>query len=122
MIKVLKFILFPVLSLKIRPVPVPTLAPVVAPPATVESTYAFVAASVALVVVPFRVIILVEKLPDASRATIVFAVLVLVAVVAELATLPAVEIVANLASEIAADELISAFTISELDKFPEASL
>ena len=43
-----------------------------------------------------------EKLPDASRATIALAVLALVAVVAEFATLPAVLIVANLVSTIAA--------------------
>ena len=53
---------------------------------------------------PMRLAITVpaEKLPDASRATIAFATLVLVAVVAELATLPAVLIVANFVSTIAA--------------------
>src|SRR5438045_5623797 len=62
-------------------------------------------AVVAVVALPlkFAVIVPAEKLPDASRATIAFAVLVFVAVVAELATLPAVEIVASLVSTIAAD-------------------
>src|SRR5438105_1928503 len=91
-------------------------------PPTIESTYAFVAASVGLVVVPAKVIIFVEKLPELSRNTIVFGVFELVAVVAELATLPAVEIVANLVSIIAAAGSTSAFTISELDKLPDASL
>jgi len=68
------------------------------------------------------VIVPAEKLPDASRAIIALAVFALVAVVAEFATLPAVEIVANLLSVIAADELISLFTINELDKLPEESL
>src|SRR5262245_31341285 len=62
------------------------------------------------------------KFPEASRDTIAFAVFALVAVVAELFTLPAVVIVASLPSLIAADALISAFTIKELLKFPEASL
>src|SRR5690606_6923480 len=62
------------------------------------------------------------KLPEPSRNTIVFGVFKLVAVVAELDTLPAVEIVANLVSTIAAAGLTSAFTINELDKFPDASL
>ena len=72
--------------------------------------------------VKFAVIVPAEKLPDASRATIAFAVLALVAVVAELATLPAVEIVANFVSTIAADADTSAFTMSELDKLPDESL
>ena len=91
-------------------------------PPAIESTYAFVAASVALVVVPVNVIIVVEKLPDESRATIAFAVFALVAEVAEFATFPAVEIVANLVSTIPAAGAISASTINELDKFPDASL
>ena len=62
------------------------------------------------------------KLPEASRKTIVFAVFILVAVVAEFATLPAVEMVASLLSVIAAELLISLLTISEEDKFPDASL
>ena len=45
-----------------------------------------------------------------------------VAVVAELATLPAVEIVASLVSTIAADGDTSALTIRELVIFPETSL
>ena len=51
------------------------------------------------------------KLPDASRATIAEAVLAEVAVVAELETLLAVEIVPNLVSAIAALALMSALTI-----------
>ena len=52
-------------------------------------------------------------------ATAVFA---LVAVVAELATLPAVDIVANFESAIAATPEISALTINELDNRPDALL
>ena len=63
-----------------------------------------------------------EKFPEASRSTIVFAVFADVAVVAELATLPAVEIVANFVSTIAAVGDTSAFTIKELDNKPEALL
>src|SRR5207247_2342764 len=62
------------------------------------------------------------KLPDASRATIAFAVLRLVAVVAELATLPAVLIVANLVSTIAAAGSTSALTINELESKPDELL
>src|SRR5438477_5346841 len=62
------------------------------------------------------------KLPDASRATMALAVFALVAVVAELDTLPAVEIVANFVSTIAADADTSAFTINDVDKFPDASV
>jgi len=68
------------------------------------------------------VIVVAEKLPDASRATIALAALAAVAVVAELATLPAVEIVANFVSTIAADGSISAFTIREVDNNPNESL
>ena len=70
----------------------------------------------------FAITVLAEKLPEPSRNTMVFGVLVLVAVVAELATLPAVEIVANFVSTIAAAGSTSALTINELDKFPDASL
>ena len=63
-----------------------------------------------------------EKFPDESRATIALGVFALVAVVAEFATLPAVEMVANLVSVIPAFAAISAFTINEVDKLPEASL
>ena len=52
------------------------------------------------------------KLPDASRATIADVVLALVAVVALFDTFPAVAMVANFVSEIAADALISASTIT----------
>ena len=69
-----------------------------------------------------RVIIPAAKLPVPSRNTIVLGVLALVAVVAELATLPVVLIVANLVSTIAADADTSAFTIRELDKLPDESL
>jgi hypothetical protein len=51
------------------------------------------------------------KLPDASRVTIAEPVLFAVAVVAELLTLPAVEIVASFVSAIAALALISSLTI-----------
>jgi len=47
---------------------------------------------------------------------------VLVAVVAEFATLPAVLIVANLVSTIAAAGSTSALTINELDNNPDESL
>jgi len=81
-------------------------------------------AVVAVVALPlkFAVIVPAEKFPEESRATIAFAVLVLVAVVAELATLPAVEMVANLVSTIAADGDTSALTIRELDNNPDESL
>jgi len=83
-----------------------------------------VVAVVAVAALPFNaaVIIPAAKLPDASRDTIAFAVLLLVAVVAELATFPAVLIVASLVSRIPADELISESIINELDRFPEVSL
>ena len=79
---------------------------------------------VAVVALPlkFAVIVPAEKLPDASRETIAFAVLALAAVVAEFATLPAVEIVANLVSTIAAAASISALTINKLDNKPDESL
>src|SRR5579863_7563997 len=72
--------------------------------------------------VRLAMIVLAEKLPDASRATIVFGVLRLVAVVAELATLPAVLMVFNLVSTIPADADTSAFTINDVDKSPAALL
>ena len=86
------------------------------------STYSFVATSVGLVTVPSIVIILVTKLPDPLRKTIVLGVSKLVAVVAELATLPAVEMVANFVSTIAAVGETSALTINELDMRPDALL
>ena len=61
--------------------------------------------------VKLAVIVPAVKLPLASRATMADAVLASVAVVAELFTLPAVAMVANLVSTMAADGLISAFTI-----------
>jgi hypothetical protein len=61
-----------------------------------------VATSVAFVVVPDKEIIVALKLPDASRATIAEAVLLFVAVVAELDTFPDVEIVARYESAIVA--------------------
>jgi hypothetical protein len=75
---------------------------------------------VAVVELPFKsaVIIFALKLPLASRETIASAVLELVAVVAEFATLPAVEIVASFVSEIFAVALISASTIAELTSPP----
>lgn len=89
---------------------------------TALSTYDFVATSVAFVVVPAIVIIFVVKFPDASRETIVLAVFALVAVVAELETFPAVVMVANLVSTIAAEGETSASIIKELDRSPDASL
>ncbi len=61
--------------------------------------------------VKFAVIVPAVKSPFASRATMADAVLALVAVVAELLTFPEVAMVANLESAMAADALISAFTI-----------
>ena len=58
------------------------------------------------------VIVPAVKLPLASRATIADAVLALVAVVALLLTLPAVEMVLSLASAMAAEALISSLTIT----------
>jgi hypothetical protein len=71
------------------------------------------AARVAALAVPVKsaVIVPAVKLPEASRATIADAVLADAAVVAELDTLEAVEIVANLVSAIAALALISALRI-----------
>jgi len=70
----------------------------------------------------FPVIVPAEILPEPSRNTSVFGVLALVPVVAVFATLPAVEIVANLVSAIAADDDTSAFTTRELDNNPDALL
>jgi hypothetical protein len=58
------------------------------------------------------VIVPALKSPDASRATIALAVFADVAVVAELLTFKAVEIVASFVSTIAADALMSALTIT----------
>ena len=68
---------------------------------------------VALVANPVKLAVIVPavKLPLASRATMADAVFASVAVVAELLTFPAVEMVANLVSTIAAVGLISAFTM-----------
>ena len=78
-----------------------------------------VAANVAVLALPDRgpenpvaVIVPALKSPLASRATIALAVLAFVAVVAELLTLFAVAIVANLESAMAAEVEISAFIIS----------
>jgi hypothetical protein len=69
-------------------------------------------ADVAVDAFPLKLAVIVpaEKLPLASRATIALAVLELVAVVAELDTLPAVEIVSNFVSGIL---LGSADTLTE---------
>src|SRR5260221_154002 len=72
--------------------------------------------------VRFAVIVPAEKLPELSRATIALTVLELVAVVAELATLPAVEIVASFVSTIAAAGSTSALTINDVDNNPAALL
>jgi tRNA-binding EMAP/Myf-like protein len=61
--------------------------------------------------VRFAVIVPAIKLPDASRATIADAVFALAAVVAELLTFEAVEIVASFVSTIAAEALMSALTM-----------
>jgi hypothetical protein len=58
------------------------------------------------------VIVPALKFPDASRATMADAVFAFVAVVAELLTFKAVEIVASFVSTIAADALMSALTIT----------
>lgn len=63
-----------------------------------------------------------EKFPDPSRATMVLTVLLEVAVVAELATFPAVEITANFVSTMAALFETSAFTIDEVLRLPELSV
>jgi hypothetical protein len=72
-----------------------------------------VPAVVAVEALPERAAVIVpaEKFPLASLATIADAVFALVAVVAELDTFPAVEMVASLVSAIAAEELMSALTI-----------
>ena len=62
------------------------------------------------------------KLPDPSRRTNVLIVFEEVPVVAEFATFPAVVMVANFESVIAADEAISAFTICDDVRFPDVSL
>lgn len=61
--------------------------------------------------VKLAVIVPAVKFPLASRATMAEAVLASVAVVAELLTFPAVEIVANLVSAMPAEALMSAFTM-----------
>src|SRR5579871_1992809 len=68
------------------------------------------------------IISVAEKLPAASRNTIVFAVFKLVAVVAEFATLPAVEIVLSLLSVIAALGEISALITNDEVRLPDESL
>ena len=80
--------------------------------------------AVAVVALPLRAAVIVPalKLPLASRATMVDAVLALVAVVALLATLPAVLIVASLLSAMAAPEAMSALTMVPYSTtVPEAS-
>lgn len=73
---------------------------------------------------PVKVALIVPavKFPDASRATIALAVFALVAVVAELATRPAVAKVASLEFEMFAELEISVSTIRDDDKTPEALL
>ena len=74
----------------------------------------FVAANlVAVDALPVKAAVIVPalKFPVASRATIVFAVLLFVAVVAELLTLPAVAMVANLLSTIPAVAEMSSFAM-----------
>jgi len=69
--------------------------------------------------VKFAVTVPAEKFPDPLRRTMVLAVFAAVAVVAELLTFPAVEMVANLVSTMAADALTSASTSKELDNTPD---
>jgi len=73
---------------------------------------------VAVVALPFNAAVMVpaEKLPEASRSTSVFGVLAVLPVVAVFATLPAVLIVANFESAMAAVALISELII-ELVRF-----
>lgn len=80
------------------------------------------AASVAFVVVPESVIIVVVKFPLPSLATIVETTFDAVAVVAEFNTFPAVEMVDSLLSIIAAALEMSEFTIKLVVKFPNESL
>ena len=68
--------------------------------------------------VTLAVMMSAAKFPDASRATIKFAVAAAVAVVAELLTLPAVAMVASLVSTMAAEAEMSALTIKEDDTRP----
>src|SRR6266852_5015574 len=72
--------------------------------------------------VKLAVIVPAEKLPDPSRDTMAFAVFALVAVVAELATFPAVLIVASFVSTIPAAGSTSALIINELDNKPDELL
>src|SRR5204863_190066 len=85
------------------PIKLTTVAPCV-PVTSPDNDPEKLVAVVAVVALPvkFAVIVPAEKLPDASRATIALAVFALIAVVAELATFPAVLIVANFVSTIAA--------------------
>jgi hypothetical protein len=72
--------------------------------------------------VKLAVIVPAVKLPLASRATIADAVLALVAVVALLLTLPAVEMVASLVSAIAAEALMSTSAMVPLTIFALATV
>jgi hypothetical protein len=99
-----------------------TKVPVRVPPVRGKSNDACPVTLPVTLPVKFALMVPAEKLPEESRATIVFAVFKLVAVVAELATFPDVEIVANLLSVIPAPEAISLFIINEVDKLPDASL
>ena len=62
------------------------------------------------------------KLPEASRVTMALIVLALVALVAELLTLPAVAMVASLVSSIAAEVCTSAFVNKEVESRPTVSV
>ena len=105
------------------PTKLTTVAPCVPVTSPDNDPLKFVAI-VAVVALPLKLAVIVPalKFPDASRATIAFAVFPLVAEVAEFKTLPDVAIVANFVSAIAAVGDTSALTINELDKLPEASL
>jgi hypothetical protein len=68
------------------------------------------------------VIVPALKLPDPSRATIALTVFALVALVAELDTFRAVEIVANFVSTMAAAGSTSLFVINDVDSNPVLEL
>jgi hypothetical protein len=82
----------------------PTVVPLMLPPVIVALEEVTAPLKAALIVPAL-------KLPEASRATIAFAVFAFVAVVAEFATLPAVLIVASFVSTIPAAAAMSLLTM-----------
>ena len=101
-------------------VPASAVTVIFAEPSNATSLMVFVSANLVAVLAlpdsgpenPVAVIVPALKSPLASRATIALAVLLLVAVVAELLTLRAVTMVPNLLSAIAAVEEMSSLTIA----------